>query len=362
MSTTILDSREAIAQLDTQNMMGSIEELPNQIEHAWQDIQSITFTPKAPIRNAVVAGMGGSGLGGDVIKHLYKDSLSVPLELVHDYTLPHYVDQHSLVILASYSGTTEEILSCAQHARERNAQIMVVAAGGPLAEMAQANNYSLYLINAQHNPSKQPRMAIGYAVFGTIGLLAKAGLLELTDTEVTATVATLHKQVAAYKVEVPSQENPAKALAFSMVDRRPVFVASDFLEGAVHVGANQHNENAKSFISYVVAPELNHHLLEGLKYPLSNASTHVFIFIHSLLYHPHNTVRMHLTQEVVEENEIETIGVPLQARTRIEQVFECIILLAFAGFYLAMLEGIDPSPIPFVESFKNKLKDKTKDL
>ncbi|MBP7842495.1 hypothetical protein KA017_00645 [Candidatus Woesebacteria bacterium] len=362
MTTPILDSREEISKLDSENMMGSIEELGNQVQHAWEELKSISFTPKAEIKNVVIAGMGGSGLGADVIKHLFKPELKVPLDYVHDYTLPGYVNENTLVVLASYSGTTEEPVACGVQAEEAGAQIMVIAAGGDLEKLAQQKGYTIYKINPKFNPSNQPRMAIGYAVFGTIGLLAKAGIISLTDTDIQAVVATIQKQVAECKVETLGEENPAKALAYMMVDRRPIFVASDFLEGAAHVSTNQGNENAKIFADYLIVPEMNHHLLEGLQYPKSNASTHIFVFIQSMLYHPKNVIRMNLTQKIVDANEIDTITIPLRAHTKIEQVFEMLTIFGFAGFYLAMLEGINPSPIPFVETFKVDLKEMTKGL
>lgn len=362
MTTSILDSREEISKLDKENMMGSIEELGNQVKHAWEDLKSIEFTPKSEIKNVVIAGMGGSGLGADVIKHLFKLELKVPLDYVHDYTLPGYVNENTLVVLASYSGTTEEIVACGEAAHKANAQIMVIAAGGTLEEMAKEHGYTMYKINPKYNPSNQPRMAIGYAVFGTIGLLSKAGIISLSDSDIDAVVTIINKQVEDCKVEVTGEENAAKALAYMMVDRRPVYVASDFLEGAVHVSTNQANENAKIYADYKVVPEMDHHLLEGLQFPKSNATNHIFVFIQSMLYHPKNIIRVQLTQKIAEANDIDSIAVPLKAQTKIEQVFELLTVLGFAGFYLGMLEGIDPSPIPFVESFKVDLKEMTKDL
>jgi glucose/mannose-6-phosphate isomerase len=361
-NSSILDSRKEIAKIDKENMMGSIEELGNQVKHAWEDLKSISFQPIAEIKNVVIAGMGGSGLGADVIKHLFKDELKVPLDYVHDYTLPGYVNENTLVILSSYSGTTEEILACAEQAEQFSAQIMVIAAGGKLEEIAKENNYPLYKIDPKFNPSNQPRMAIGYSIFGTVGLLEKAGIINITDQQIDAVVSAIKNQIEQCKIEVGSEENPAKALAFMMIDRRPVFIASDFLEGAVHVSNNQHNENAKIFSDYKIIPEMDHHLLEGWKYPKSNSSTHVFIFIQSMLYHPKNIIRVQLTQKIAEENEIDSITVPLKAQTKFEQVFELITMFAFSGLYLSILEGIDPSPIPFVESFKIDLKEKTKGM
>ncbi|MEX0896110.1 MAG: SIS domain-containing protein [Patescibacteria group bacterium] len=353
--TTILDSREGIAKLDSSNMLGSIEALHKQLTHAWEDTQSLQFTPTADIHNVLIAGMGGSALGSDVIKHLYKDTLKVPFDTIRDYTLPAYVNENTLVVLASYSGTTEEVVSCAKAAKAKNAQIMVIAAGGTLIDLAKQNDWTAYQIDAKYNPSQQPRMAIGYAVFGTICLLSKAGILSLTKAEVDEVATVIEKKVNDSTVEIPQDTNPAKILAYSMFDKRPIFVVSDFLEGAGHVVTNQSNENAKTFADYKVVPEMNHHLLEGLQFPKSNSDTHIFIFINSQLYHERNQKRMKLTQRVVEDNHIETMALDLHAETKLAQVFEAIALVGFAGYYLSMLEGIDPSPIPFVESFKKQL-------
>jgi glucose/mannose-6-phosphate isomerase len=353
--TTVLDSREAIAKLDNSNMLGSVEALYKQLTHAWEDTQNLTFTPSTEIREVVLAGMGGSALGGDVIKTLYKTELKVPFDIIRDYSLPAYTSEDTLVILESYSGTTEEIVACAHEAIERKAQVMVIAAGGTLIELAKEHGWTYYQINPTHNPSGQPRMAIGYAVFGTICLLSKAGLLSLTKAEVDAVAAVIKKTVEASTVEVAQDVNPAKLLAYTMFDKRPIFVVSGFLEGAGHVVTNQTNENAKAYADYKVIPELNHHLMEGLRFPASNTTTHVFVFINSALYHPRSQARVKLTQKIVEENHIETMMLELHSETKLEQVFETIALVGFAGFYLSIIEGIDPSPIPFVDKFKDEL-------
>jgi glucose/mannose-6-phosphate isomerase len=353
--TTVLDTREAIAKLDNSNMLGSVEALHKQLTHAWEDTQNLSFTPKAEIKHLVLAGMGGSALGADVIKTLYKDELKVPFDIVRGYTLPAYVSENTLVILASYSGTTEEVVACAQEAITKNAQVMVIAAGGTLIDLAKEHGWTYYQINPIHNPSGQPRMAIGYAVFGTICLLGKAGLLSLAKEEVDQVAATIKSTVDAGNVEVSQDLNPTKILAYTMYEKRPIYVVAEFLEGAGHVICNQTNENAKAYADYKVIPELNHHLMEGLRFPASNKDTHLFVFINSPLYNARNQARMKLTQSIVEENGIETMMLDLKSGTKLEQVFETIALVGFAGFYLSMLEGIDPSPIPFVDKFKDEL-------
>lgn len=350
-----IDDRTAIATLDKSNMLGSLEALADQVRQAWQDVSEVEFTPNAEIRNVVITGMGGSALGGDVAKHLFKDKLTVPLDVINSYHLPGYVNEHTLVILSSYSGSTEEPLHCAVEAKAKKAQIMVIAAGSKLKEIAQTENYPIYVINPEFNPSNQPRMAIGYAITGLLGLLSKAGVCSLTNQEVNEVIEVIIRTNEMCGVNTPQDRNQSKLLAFNALDRRPVLIVSDFLTGAAHTAANQFNENAKVFADYKIVPELNHHLMEGLKFPNSNALSHLFIMINSELYDPAIQKRMKLTQQVVEQNHIETITITLTADSKLTQAFELITILAYATFYLSMLENIDPSPIPFVDWFKVEL-------
>ncbi|NCN45012.1 MAG: hypothetical protein COU63_00340 [Candidatus Pacebacteria bacterium CG10_big_fil_rev_8_21_14_0_10_36_11] len=355
-STAILNSRDSIAKLDLSNMMGSIDALADQVKHAWDDTQKIIFAKKEKIEQVVVVGMGGSGLGADVFKHLFADQLMVPFEIYNDYFLPAYVNEKTLVILSSYSGTTEEVLNCIEQVKERKTQVAIIAAGGDLVELAKKENYPAYVINPVHNPSNQPRMALGYALVGLFGLMNAAGVTNILQEEIDEVITTIISTSEKLRVEVPQEENQAKLLAFSSVERRPVFVASQFLKGAAHVAANQWNENAKIFADFKAIPEMNHHLLEGLKFPKSNALNHFFLFFNSNLYDERNQKRMKITQTIVEHNEIESMAIHLTAETKLTQVFELITLMSYSGFYLSILEGIDPSPIPYVDMFKEELK------
>lgn len=355
-SSVNLNDRKSIAKIDKSNMLSSIEALGKQIEHAWADTRSITITPKQPITNVVVAGMGGSGLGADLIKHLYLESLSVPFDYVHGYALPAYVDQSTLVILSSYSGNTEEVMACAEMAEKKQATIVCIAAGGALTKLAQEKHWPIYVIDPKYNPSNQPRMAIGYSVVGTLGLCERAGVIDLQQPELESVVTMIQQLVKDYTVEVDHEQNLAKLLAYSMFSKQVVLLAPDFLEGAAHVAANQSNENGKTFTNYFVIPEVNHHLLEALRYPTNLHDSHIAIFFQTLLAHPQNQKRVTLTQEIFEDHGMETMRVTLDSNTQLNQVFELITIMAFATFYETMLEGIDPSPIPIVESFKEKLK------
>lgn len=355
---SILDDRQAISQIDPSGALDSAQSLADQVKQVWDQRQEIQFDPKhsEDIDRVVVAGMGGSSLGGDVIVSLFKDILPVPVTLNRDYQLPNFVDDETLVILSSYSGNTEEVLACAQIAENKGAQIAVISAGGELIELAKEKNWPHFFIDAKYNPSNQPRMAIGYSVMAFITMLMAADLLSVTEEQFISIIDVINQVSEDNRIEVPQDKNQAKILAYLCLERRPILIGAEFLEGALHVATNQFNENAKIFADYKVLPELNHHLLEGLTFPKSNPLDHFFIFFQSTLYHERNQKRLELTKELLEQKDLDNIIVHLQSDSKITQVFELITLMSFTNLYLAYLEKIDPCPIPNVDWFKAQLK------
>lgn len=354
--TSILDNELEIKKLDLSNVLGSIQALADQIDDAWTQIQDLDLKiDTSKVRNIVVSGMGGSGLGPDVIRNTFKNQLKMPFEIYNDYHLPSYVGEDSLVILASYSGTTEETLSAAEDAIAAKAQILVITTGGKLQELKEQHGWGGYIINPRYNPSNQPRMAVGYAVFGVIAMLTKAGILNVSHDEVISVVNTVKATMRDINVDVHSDANAAKQMAFQMFGRVPVLIGAEHLEGGIHVFQNQLNENSKSYAEMRVIPELNHHLLEGLQYPHDLEKTLFFLLFSSTLYHPRTQKRFEVTHEVIERAHIDATLVKIDSDTALEQVFEVIAFGAYVNFYLAMLEGIDPAPIPTVDYFKKTL-------
>lgn len=356
--SNILDSLDQMKQLDKSNVLGSMQALSDQIADAWYQVQQLPdiSIDLKKIQNIVVAGMGGSGLGPDVIKNVFKSELKVPFEITNDYHLPGYVNKNTLIILSSYSGTTEETLTAAEEAKVAGAQVLVITTGGRLRELMQENNWPGYLINAQHNPSNQPRMAIGYAVFGVIAMFTKIGLLSLTEDDIMAVIKTVRDTTAGIDASVNSEGNPAKQMAFQMHGRIPVLVGAEHLSGSIHVFQNQLNENSKNYAEMRLIPELNHHLMEGLPYPEDNEKNLFFVLFNSNLYHERTQKRFRVTQTVIEQAEIDAMMLSIDGATRLQQAFELITFGAFTNFYLAMLNGLDPTPIHTVDFFKDELK------
>jgi glucose/mannose-6-phosphate isomerase len=355
--SNILDSREQIGALDVNNGLRSIEELGSQIKQAWDETRSISFPDSYKhVRNVVVAGMGGSAYGTHVIQTLFKDELKVPVFSIPDYTLPAWVGSDTLVVLSSYSGNTEETLAAGIDAQKKGALITGLASGGKLAEFLKANNYPGYIYKASFNPCNVPRYALGYSVFGQMALLERTGLLPLSQSDFEEVLRVVAEVQLTMSADVKQDQNFAKLLAFECVEKLPILVVSEHLEGAGHVVANAFNETAKVYSEYRVIPEMNHHLMEGLAFPKSNDGNLLFVTIQSKLYGESNAKRIGLTEQVVEKNQCEFRQLSLRSTTKIGQVFELLSMGAYTTFYLAMLNGQNPTPNLWVDWFKDQLK------
>lgn len=332
--------------LDKSNVFGSVVDLPKQVEHAFQAAQAVLVPENyRQINKIILAGMGGSLLGARIIESVFAPDLAYPLILVNDYNLPGWVDEKTLVICSSYSGNTEESLSNVAQALKNKAKIIIITAGGPLLDIAKSNNLPVYQIIPTFNPSQQPRMAVGYSAIGQLVLCQKAGLLTLTSENI-------KELVSAMKNIKPES---AQTFAENLVAKQVIFTAAEHLTGPAHTVKNQMNECAKHLSHRHDLPELNHHLMEGLRFPASNPQTTVFWFINSSLYSDKLQKRLKLTQEVVEKNNISSLVWQATAKTKLAQAFELIQFGSYVNFYLSQLHHLDPADIPWVDYFKIKL-------
>ncbi len=342
-----LNNLDQIKQLDPKDVYGSTGMLSQQCKQIWEDAQKIQFPQEYKnIENIVICGMGGSAYGGHVIKALFKEEIKVPVYVNSDYTLPGFVNEKTLVVLTSYSGSTEESLANAKEAFERGAKITGLTSGGKLAEFLQKNNFPALIFNPQYNPSTQPRLGTGYVILGTIALLKQHGVLTVTDNNVTAAMSELESNAGAIKTK-------AQEVAQKIQGNIPVIFAAEFLEGNAHIMRNQFNETSKSFSAFSELPELNHHLMEGFKNPTDKKL--IVLILNSSLYMSLLQKRVSLTQNVVAKNTIEAITYDAQGSSKLSQMLN---ILSFGGYltvYLAFVYGLDPSLIPWVDYFKAEL-------
>ncbi len=352
-----LDDIRQLQKIDSGKTYESILFLPDQCQAVISDLEK-TVIPENyhDFTSILFCGMGGSAYGGRIIKSLYIDALKIPVDLVNDYHLPAYVNSNTLVIAASYSGNTEETVSCLKEACRINARIIGISSGGKIADITKESGKPCLVFSTVYNPSKQPRLGQGYMQAGQIGLLVKLGLLPSDAFESNSLINELRSGNKKLSIDKPEKENPAKKLAKELENKIPIMLGGEFLEGAIHAIRNPFHETGKHYAEYFPLPEANHHLMEGLSYPLEIKKSFVFILINSDLYSEQLKKRLSLTKEVVRKNGFPTLDVNLKSANKFDQVFELIQLGSFLTFYLAMLHNLDPVKIPWVDYFKNKMK------
>jgi glucose/mannose-6-phosphate isomerase len=184
-------------------------------------------------------------------------------------------------------------------------------------------------------------------------MFAKMGLINITETDV-LNLADYLKELSA-KLSPESGDNLAKNIAFHLYDRHVILVAAEHLIGATHVFNNQLNENAKTLTSEWHLPEFNHHYMEALSYPKLAKDNTIFILFNSALYHERVQKRVLITKSLLEQKGYEVHTILSTSESKLEQVFEVILIGEYIALYLPMLYGIDPSGIPNVDWFKSEM-------
>lgn len=338
-------------------MRDSIAVLADQCKEAWGASRRIAIPSayRKGIDQVVVAGMGGSAIGAHSIATAFAGELRVPFSIVNGYTLPRSVTPRSVVFLSSYSGTTEETIAAAKEAVARGVRAIGITTGGGLADFLRRKRLPLYQFDPTSNPCGQPRMGLGYSLFGQLGILTELGVLEFTSRAFADAVRTITSEQKRYAPEVSLRANPAKRLAEFLHGGLPVLFGPDSVLGALHIFANQLNENGKTFSAFFGLPELNHHLIEGFRFPVAAHPLLRYVFFESRSAHARVQARSRITETIVAKNGIGFTRQTLAGTTPFASALSLLVLGSYASFYLALLEHIDPSGIPWVNYLKKKL-------
>jgi glucose/mannose-6-phosphate isomerase len=310
---------------------------------------------KGKFKGVCICGMGGSALPGNLLSlWLNEKKIDLPLILQRDYTLPHQVKKNWLVICISYSGNTEETLSCFRAAKNKNLKIAVITSNGKLENLAKKYKIPCVLIPK----GIPPRMALGYQFAGLIGILNKAGLVKLGIKE----ILELEKGLKPKKHELEG-----KRLAKILVGKIPLIYSSNRLKTIARIWKIKFNENSKIPAFWNYFPELNHNEMVGfekvksqkskVKITIQNSKFNFyFIILKDQSDHPKIKRRMDLTAKILKKRGLKGEIINIQGKDFLEKVFSAIILSDWASYYLALHYKIDPIPVKIVEEFKKKMQ------
>lgn len=303
------------------------------------------------ITKVVVVGMGGSALAALVAKAWLKNEMVVPFEVVRTYELPQYVDYNTLVIASSYSGNTEETLAGLEHARQKNAQVAVIAAGGTLGTIANADS----IANVALPADLQPRMAVIYNLRALLAILAHFGVASYDRfAEIADTAEWLGQETAEWTSGVTTDKNYAKQLALLAVGKTPVFYGGPLMAPVAYKWKISWNENAKNVAFWNEYPEFNHNEFMGwASHPVEKPFA-VFDLV-SNLENPRILKRFEVSDRLLSGKRPKATTVNIKGKTAIEQLLWGSILADFVSIYVAILNGVDPTPVLLIEKLKKEL-------
>lgn len=293
------------------------------------------------IENVVICGMGGSGIGGTLVKDWLFEELSVPVVVIKDYELPHFVSESTLVIGSSYSGNTEETLMAIDEAIARKAKIIGICSGGEMKRLCDSNGYD-YILVPGGNP---PRTALAYSLVQLLHIFHQTGLI---GEEKLSTMAAAEKLISSQKNEI---HEIAQALAAHLKGKVGIFYATSVYEGVVTRARQQFNENSKYLCWHHVLPEMNHNELVGWG---GGDDRFALVYFKNEGINRRNAVRADITLDKIREKAA-VLAINSMGNNIIERSIYLINIADWASVYLAELKNVDPIDIAVIDFLKDSL-------
>jgi glucose/mannose-6-phosphate isomerase len=351
MSKPILDDVKNIKAVDKSNMINFCVNSAKLYREAAELAHNIKLEYPEP-DNVIVAGMGGSGIGGDLLKDWARSQIAVPIEVNREYELPAYASKNTLVLLTSYSGDTEESLSSFLDALRRKCMIYCVSSGGALLENAERLGVP-YLRVPDGIP---PRAALPYLFVPLLICIEKAGLVSGASDELSEALQILQKVSMDNAPNKPTIENFSKALALNIGQTSPVVYGFGFYRSVAMRFKQQFNENSKVPAKWDVFSELNHNEIVGWERAAELGKYFTAIFLRDKEESTEIQSRIEITKELVEQAGVGLLEVQAQGKSRLARMLSTIITGDFTSVYLSVLHGVDPTPVKTINYLKETLK------
>jgi len=353
-----LDNPRLFKQYDADGMLDRIHEMPGQCQQAWQMALDFELPPAyAEVERVVILGMGGSAIGGDIVRSLTINQARLPIFICRDYELPAFVDGRTLVIASSYSGMTEETLSAFEQSLRTDAPKLVITTGGKLETIARSQHIPVFRFDYR----AQPRAALPFSLFPILCFCHRLGFIPDMSANVVETLNVLPEMSSRINENVPLSRNQAKQLASQLYGRLPVVYGADFIAAVAHRWKTQLNENGKSWAFYEVFPELNHNAVAGYQFPPEVANKVTVVMLHSDLLPERLKIRYRVTAQLLDSAGVSRQQVEGEGQSQLSHIMSLVLYGDYTSYYLALLNRIDPTPVKNIEYVKEHLrKEKTK--
>ena len=333
-----MTKKEAINEMDR-----LIEAFPDNMTEAIEIGKKAveSFKPR-PVKNVLISGLGGSGIGGKFASQLVWDQCTVPIHIVNDYRIPAWVGEDTLFVACSYSGNTEETLSTLAEAMTKGASISCVTSGGKLELLARENDFNMIKIPG----GQPPRTSFGYNALQQLFILSAYELIEKDF------VAHLSAAAHLLKTEAGLIKTEAAAIANKIGNRIPIIYSETYFEAVAVRFRQQINENAKTLCWHHTLPEMNHNELVSWA---GGTKDYAVLMIRTPEDHPGTVKRMELSKEIISRYTDTLIELKPKGSSRIEMVYYLIHLADWISFYMAVEKDVDPIEIDVIDYFKAEL-------
>jgi glucose/mannose-6-phosphate isomerase len=347
-----LDDIGRMREIDVQGMLAHIDALPQQLQTAWELGQGFDLPDVGEIRQVVIAGMGGSAIGGDLLAQYVARSCLVPISIWRGYGLPkHAAGPETLLITCSHSGNTEETISAFDAGHKRKTSMIAVTTGGKLKQRALEYGHPLWTF--EHDG--QPRAAVGYSFGLLLASLSRLGLVEDPSQEFKDAFQVMQAQQDSLKIDTPVVNNKAKRMGGQLMERWPTIIGAGLLAPVARRWRTQIAELAKAIAQFEELPEADHNMVAGVEQPEALFGRTMVVFLKCASNHERNQVRIDVTRETLMVAGFNTNIILGVGESRLAQQWSCLHFGDYAGFYLAMAYGIDPTPVDAIEALKSRL-------
>jgi glucose/mannose-6-phosphate isomerase len=332
-------------------MLGDLIKTPIYCLNAIDIARKIHIKFSLKPKNIVIIGMGGSAIGGEILKDWLHQKIQIPIEVCRDYILPGYVDKDTLIFANSYSGNTEETLKSFLEANKRQCKIIAITSGGKIEEFCK----KLDIIQIKIPSGLQPRVAIPYLFFPLPILLDRIGILPSVGTELKETINIIKKIVEANSPEIRIKENRAKRIAIDILGTIPIIYGFRQYSSISYRLKSQFNENSKILCKNGVFPEINHNETVGYEAPLNILNKFSIILIRDSQESPEIRNRIEVSSNLVFRRVKKIIEINAKGKGRLAKMFSVLCLGDFVSVYLALLQNKDPTPVKIIDSVKREL-------
>jgi glucose/mannose-6-phosphate isomerase len=323
-----------------------VQDFPIQLQEALIIGKNHKFiTPISTFSNIVVTGLGGSGIGGSIVQNFVFDKLNLPFIVNKDYFLPAFVNKHSLVIVCSYSGNTEETLMAMQQARKQKATIVCITSGGKVAEIAKAKKLDCILVPA----GMPPRSCLGYSMVQLLWVLHHFQLITNSfEKEIKGAI----KKMIANEAETQKQ---SLAIAKKMVGKTPIVYSASTIEGVAVRFRQQINENSKMLAWHGAVPEMNHNELVGWR---DTATDKVVVILRNKDDFDRVQLRIEIGKEIMKKYKPTILEIYSEGKTYWERIFHLIHITDWISVHLADLRELDATEVKVIDFLKKSLAAK----